>query len=446
MKTPQYRVAIVGAGPSGFYAAEALLRAQKDVSVDLFERLPVPYGLVRFGVAPDHPKLKQVTAIFDRIAAMPGFRFVGGVEVGADISVETLRGAYHAVILSTGASLGREIGLPGESLAGNHQASDFVGWYNGHPDYRDLAFNFSGERALVIGHGNVALDVARILLKTPEELRQTDIAAHALEALSESRIKEVHLIGRRGPAETRFSAKELLEFDALSACDPGVERDDLPSKAFVIGEGFDSERKASMDVLERFSRHVATKERRCLFRFHLEPIRFEGDERVRSAVFRRNHVEEPSGQSLTIDTTLVFFSVGRRTMPIEGVAYDRSGGVHANQNGRLVEQNGVVPGLYTCGWSKRGPQGTIGTNRACALDTVEKILIDLDSLPSPEDGAADRLVSSLGGRYDTPLDFDAWRLIDSAEVARGRAIGKPREKFVSIDDMIAAARTKGIAC
>lgn len=446
MTTPQYRVAIVGAGPSGFYAAEALLRAQKDVAVDLFERLPVPYGLVRFGVAPDHPKLKQVTAVFDRIAAMPGFRFVGGVDVGTDISIAALRRAYHAVVLATGASLGREIGLPGEKLAGNRQASDFVGWYNGHPDHRDLAFDFSGERAVVIGHGNVALDVARILLKTPDELRRTDIAAHALEALAESRVRDVHLIGRRGPSETRFSAKELGEFDTLTACDPGIDPADLRADAFSHGDGFDIERKASLDLLERFSRRVATKERRCLFRFHLEPVCFEGGEGVQSAVFRRNCVEGAAEECIRIDTKLVFLSVGRRTSPIEGIAYDGSRGVHANRGGRLMVHDRIDHGLYTCGWSKRGPQGTIGTNRACALDTVEKILVDLDSLPSPEPGAIDRLVSSIGRRHGVPLDFDAWRIIDSAEVARGCVNGKPREKFVSVDDMVATARERGIAC
>lgn len=443
---PRYHVAIVGAGPSGFYAAEALLRSDKNIAVDLFERLPVPYGLVRFGVAPDHSKLKQVTAVFERIAQMPGFRFVGGVEIGVDIRIDDLRRSYHAVILATGAALGREMGLPGENLPGTHQASDFVGWYNGHPDCRDLTFDFGGECAVVIGHGNVALDVARILVKTPDELRPTDIAGHALEALAESRIREVHLVGRGGPAGTRFSAKELQEFGTLENCDPGVEMDDIAIDPFVLPEGVDPERKIAIGLLDTFSRRTWEKSRRCLFRFHLAPVGFEGRERVNRAVFRRSTPGAGMERDVAIDTNLVFLSVGRRTAPVADVPYDAARGVHANAGGRIGLEGEGVPGLYVCGWSKRGPQGTIGTDRACALDTVEKLLADLDSLPSPPSAAADSVVSSIWDRQGQRLDFDAWRAIDTAEVARGRVLGKPREKFVSVEAMIAAAMGKNIAC
>ncbi|MGR6468672.1 FAD-dependent oxidoreductase [Rhizobium sp. PAMB 3182] len=446
MTVPRYRVAIVGAGPSGFYAAEALLRSDKDIAVDLFERLPVPYGLVRFGVAPDHPKLKQVTAVFERIAAMPGFRFVGGVEIGVDIGIDDLRRSYHATILATGAALGRDLGLPGEDLPGTHQASDFVGWYNGHPDYRDLTFDFGGERAVVIGHGNVALDVARILLKTPEELRHTDIAGHALEALAESRIREVHLVGRGGPAGTRFSAKELQEFGTLADCDPGVAENDLGIDPFALPQAADPERKIAVGLLEAFSRHPATKSKRCLFRFHLNPVRFEGNERVSRAHFRSTAAGEGMTQDVAIDTGLVFLSVGRRSAPVADVPYDAARGVHANAGGRVGVEGEGVPGLYVCGWSKRGPQGTIGTNRACALDTVEKVLADIESLPSPLATSADDFVASIWARQGQRLDFDAWRAIDMAEVARGRALGKPREKFVSVAEMMAAATGRDIAC
>lgn len=446
MTAPRYHVAIVGAGPSGFYAAEALLRSDKNIAVDLFERLPVPYGLVRFGVAPDHPKLKQVTAIFERIAQMPGFRFIGGADIGVDISIDELRRSYHAVILATGAALGREIGVPGENLPGTHQASDFVGWYNGHPDYRDLTFDFSGDRAVVIGHGNVALDVARILVKTPEELRYTDIAGHALEALAESRIREVHLVGRGGPAATRFSAKELQEFGTLEDCDPGVETGDLGADPFVSPQSADPERKIAIDLLDAFSRRKATKNKRCLFRFHLNPVCFEGDERVRRAVFRSSATGEGVDQGVVIDTSLVFLSVGRRSAPVANVPYDTARGVHANVEGRVGREGEEAAGLFVCGWSKRGPQGTIGTNRACALDTVEKVLADLNALPSPYPAAADSVLSLIWERQGLRLDFDAWRAIDMAEVARGRTLGKPREKFVSVEAMIAAAKAKDIAC
>ncbi|MGR6430044.1 FAD-dependent oxidoreductase [Rhizobium sp. PAMB 3174] len=446
MTVPRYRVAIVGAGPSGFYAAEALLRSDKDIAVDLFERLPVPYGLVRFGVAPDHPKLKQVTAVFERIAAMPGFRFVGGVEIGVDIGIEDLRRSYHATILATGAALGRGLGLPGEDLPGTHQASDFVGWYNGHPDYRDQTFDFSGERAVVIGHGNVALDVARILLKTPEELRHTDIAGHALEALAQSRIREVHLVGRGGPAGTRFSAKELQEFGTLADCDPGVAESDLGIDPFALPQAADPERKIAVGLLEAFSRHPATKSKRCLFRFHLNPVRFDGNERLSRARFRSTAAGEGMAQDVAIDTGLVFLSVGRRSAPVADVPYDAARGVHANAGGRVGVEGEGVPGLYVCGWSKRGPQGTIGTNRACALDTVEKVLADIESLPLPLAASADDFVASIWVRQGQRLDFDAWRAIDMAEVARGRALGKPREKFVSVAEMMAAVTGRDIAC
>ncbi|NSL22976.1 FAD-dependent oxidoreductase [Agrobacterium tumefaciens] len=446
MTAPLYHVAIVGAGPSGFYAAEALLRSGKDIAVDLFERLPVPYGLVRFGVAPDHPKLKQVTAVFERIAQMPGFRFIGGADIGVDISINDLRRSYHGVILATGAALGREIGLPGENLPGTHQASDFVGWYNGHPDCRDLTFDFGGERAVVIGHGNVALDVARILVKTPDELRHTDIAGHALEVLAESRIREVHLVGRGGPAGTRFSAKELQEFGTLENCDPVVETGDLGDDPFVSPQSTDPERKIAIGLLDAFSRRQAAKSKRCLFRFHLNPVCFEGDERVSRAVFRSSAAGERLEQSVAIETNLVFLSVGRRSAPVANVPYDAARGVHANIGGRIGREGEEALGLYVCGWSKRGPQGTIGTNRACALDTVEKVLADLDALPSPHPAAADSVLSLIWERQGLRLDFDAWRTIDMAEVARGRTLGKPREKFVSVEAMIAAAMRKDIAC
>jgi ferredoxin--NADP+ reductase len=442
----RHHVAIVGAGPSGFYAAEALLRSDKNIAVDLFERLPVPYGLVRFGVAPDHPKLKQVTAVFERIAAMPGFRFIGGVEIGADIRIDDLRRSYHAVILATGAALGRDIGLPGENLSGTHQASDFVGWYNGHPDYRDLTFDFSGERAVVIGHGNVALDVARILVKTPDELCHTDIAGHALEMLAESRIREVQLVGRGGPAGTRFSAKELHEFGTLESCDPAVETGDLGADPFASPDATDPERKIAIGLLDEFSRRKWEKSKRCLFRFHLNPVSFEGHERVSRAVFRWSAPGKGMEQNVAIDTSLVFLCVGRRSAPVADIPYDAGRGVHANVGGRIGVEGGRVPGLYVCGWSKRGPQGTIGTNRACALDTVEKVLADLDALPSPHPAAADSLVASIWESRGLRLDFDAWRAIDMAEVARGRMLGKPREKFVYVDAMIAAASGKDMAC
>ena len=438
MSARRFRVAVIGSGPAGFYAAEALLRAGREIRVDMFEQLPVPYGLVRFGVAPDHQKLKQVTAVFERIAALPGFRFLGGVELGAELPLAALRSAYDAVILATGAALGRRLGVSGEAMSGSHQASDFVGWYNGHPDHKDAVFDLSGESAVVVGHGNVALDVARLLMKTPDELRRTDIAAHALEALAESRIREVHVVGRGGPSQTRFAAKELQEFTGLAACAPSVELADVDGHGFSPPAGADLERQAAVALLRTFVEPQAGKPRRCVFRFHLQPTALQGAGRVERALFRRTTGE---ADPVAIDCGLVVASVGRRAAPLTGAPYDEARGVHANEGGRVFGS----PGLYVCGWSKRGPSGTIGVNRACAVETIEALLGDLDQLAGRPLADAEALIAAATQRSGL-IDFAAWRRIDAAEVARGRGLGKPRDKYVSIEELFAAARDEDIAC
>jgi ferredoxin/flavodoxin---NADP+ reductase len=440
--TGRYRVAIIGGGPSGFYAAEAVLRSGQSIGVDMFERLPVPYGLVRFGVAPDHPKLKQVTRVFDRIAEMPGFRFVGGVEIGGAVAIGALRSCYHAVVLATGAPVSRLMHVPGEGLPGSYQAGDFVAWYNGHPDFRHLRLNLDAERAVIIGQGNVALDVARILAKTSDELRHTDIAAYALDALAASRVREIYLVGRRGPDQTRFAAKELQEFADLADCDPVVEFGDcseLPSNA-----GADNEAEAAHGVLREFSTRPAAKRRRCVFLFGLTPRRIEGDGRVRRMLFSSRQVRAGAvaGTDVAVDCGLVFSSIGRRAAPISGIPYDEARGVHANIGGRLAADGSILPGLYVCGWSKRGPQGTIGTNRACSVETVANLLADLPQLNEPT-RHPDRLFAGTSiRRY---VDYSTWVRIDAEEIARGGANGKPREKLVAVEEMFAAAGG-GVAC
>ncbi|MBR0794380.1 FAD-dependent oxidoreductase [Bradyrhizobium jicamae] len=438
----RYRIAIVGGGPSGFYAAEALLRSGQSVDVDMYERLPVPYGLVRFGVAPDHPKLKQVTRVFDRIAELPGFRFFGAVEIDRDVSVAALRSCYHAVILATGAAVGRPVDVPGERLPGSHQAGDFVAWYNGHPDFRHLRFDLAAEHAVIIGHGNVALDVARILAKTPEELRHTDIAAHALEALAASRVREIYLVGRGGPGRTRFAAKELQEFAELADCDPVVEFGDRPELA--ASPGADSEAEAALKVLREFSTRPVAKQRRCVFLFGLTPFGIEGDGRVRRMLFSpsQEQVRSAGRGYVALDCGLVFSSIGRRAAPISGIPYDEARGVHANIGGRLTSGGSVLPGLYVCGWGKRGPQGTIGTNRACSVETVANVLADLPHFDAPPSHPDHLFAATSIRRY---VDYPAWGRIDAEEVARGGAIGKPREKLVAVEEMFAAAGG-GVAC
>lgn len=441
-RADRYRVAIIGAGPGGFYAAEALLRSGQAIDVDMFERLPVPYGLVRFGVAPDHPKLKQVTRVFDRIAEMPGFRFFGGVEIGRTLSIGALRSCYHALVLATGAPVSRRMDISGEDLPGSYQASDFVAWYNGHPDFRHCSFDLDAERAVIIGHGNVALDVARMLAKTPDELRQTDIAAHALDALAESRVREIDLVGRRGPDQTRFAAKELQEFEDLAACDPLVQLDDDPE--LCANSVADSEAEATLALLRAFRARPVTKGRRCVFRFGLAPAGIEGDGHVPRILFsqRQQGAEAPPSTALAIDCGLVFSSIGRRAAPISGIPYDEARGVHANIGGRLAANGHALPGLYVCGWGKRGPQGTIGTNRACSVETVANVLANLPQLDAPP-----RHPDSLLGGTSIPryVDYPAWRRIDAEEIARGEAKGKPREKFIAFDEMFAAADGE-VAC
>lgn len=431
----RYRVAIIGGGPSGFYAAEALLRSGQPVDVDMFERLPVPYGLVRFGVAPDHPKLKQVTRVFDRIAEMPGFRFFGGVEIGKVVSVDALRSCCHAVILANGSSVSRLMDVPGEGLPGSHQADDFVAWYNAHPDFQHRKFDLNTERAVIVGHGNVALDVARILAKSPDELCQTDIAAHALDALAASRVRDIYLVGRRGPDQTRFAAKELQEFSELADCDPAVELDDFPEDS--SSHGLDTEAETALTILREFSTRPVAKRRRCVFLFGLSPLGIEGDDHVQRIVFsQRQDIKAISSRNIVIDCGLVFSSIGRRAAPISGIPYDEARGVHANIGGRLAADGHALPGLYVCGWGKRGPQGTIGTNRACSVETVANLLADLPQLDKPP-----LHPDSLFGGESFPryTDYLAWGRIDAEEIARGRPKGKPREKFAALDEMFAAA-------
>ncbi|MFC0241919.1 FAD-dependent oxidoreductase [Rhodopseudomonas telluris] len=425
-----FHVAVVGSGPSGFYAAEALLRSGVPIAVDIFEQLPVPYGLVRFGVAPDHPKLKLVSLTFDKIAALPGFRFFGGVAVGKDVTIDELRAAYDAVVLATGADLSRPLGIPGETLPGCHSAGAFVAWYNGHPDYRDCSFDLGHEVATVIGHGNVALDVARILSKTADELRRTDIATHALEVLAESRVREVHVVGRSGPAQAKFGAKELRDFLSLAQCDAWVHPQDL---ALLPETSDDPERDEKLTLLRTFAQQVPSKPRRCVFRFGLSPTKIQGEERVAAIRFARH-----AGAAEEVACGAVFSSIGRRTAVLPGVPYDAERGVHANIGGRIVNGGEVVRGLYVCGWSKRGPSGTIGTNRACGMATAEAVLADL-ATGAPRDGKrADSLLTKLRARVPRLVSYQDWTAIDVAEKRRGAIDGRPREKFVSVSEMLAA--------
>ena len=444
------KVAIVGAGPSGFYASEALIRSDLNVEIDLLERLPSPYGLVRSGVAPDHPKLKQAILVYDKIASNNSeLNYIGNVTVGKDVSVDELRQTHHAVILTCGAETDRKLGVPGEDLPGSHTATEFVAWYNGHPDYRDREFDLSHQNAVVIGQGNVAADVSRILSKTVDELKTTDIAQHALDALAESKIKHVYVIGRRGPAQAKFTSKELKEFGELEACDAVVNSDELVLNAASEAELAEKSNAGSKKVYDLFvgyaEKGLSGKPRQCHFQFLRSPVELIGTNRIEKVVIEHNQLSgdafkqsaRGTGERYELETGILFRSIGYRGLEMPGVPFHESWGVFPNENGRITDKDTAVPQLYTAGWIKRGPSGIIGTNRACAVETVKSLVEDVASLGSESKTGREGLYSLLDERNVRHIDYQQWKTIDQAEVARGESKQKPREKFTSVDEMLA---------
>jgi ferredoxin--NADP+ reductase len=442
------RVAIVGSGPSGFYAADALLKAEADVRVDMFERLPNPYGLVRAGVAPDHAKIKNVIKIYERIAAKPDFAYYGNVEFGKDVSLADMKRHYDAVIFANGARSDRSLNIPGEELSGSRPATAFVGWYNGHPDYRDLEFDFSGDTAVVIGQGNVAIDVCRILCKTVEELKTTDISQHALDALAQSRIEHVYMVGRRGPVQAKFTQIEIKEMGRLENCDaiidPGVFDFDPSSRAELDDPGNKSAQKIVSTLREIAESGTSDKSRTFHIEFCKSPVEIKGDGRVESIVLEKNElVGEPfrvqskgTGETEEIPCGLVLRSVGYRGEPLPDVPFDEKRGVFPNENGRIAVEGGASGGLYAVGWIKRGPSGVIGTNKPDSQATVAQLLEDMASLRPCEEPDTAALIRKLEGVGVRVVSHEDWQKIDAAETARGEAVEKPREKFTRVSEMI----------
>jgi ferredoxin/flavodoxin---NADP+ reductase len=452
------RVAIIGSGPTGFYAADHLLRQRGlVVEIDLFDRLPTPFGLVRAGVAPDHQKIKAVTAAFDKIAAHPNFRFYGHVEFGKDLSLGDLREHYHQIFYASGAQTDRRMGIPGEDLRGSHPATEFVAWYNGHPDYRDHQFDLAQERAAVVGVGNVAVDVARILSRSPAELAATDIADHALESLRSSRIKEVYLLGRRGPAQAAFTNPEIKELGELADADVVVLPDEAELDALsraALEHGGDRTVVKKVEILQGFARRPpAGKTRKLVIRFLVSPVELIGDASGRVVGIRlvKNELfatptgtlqPRPTDRVEELPVGLVFRSVGYRGLPLSGVPFNDKWGVILNEKGRVLdpETNEPVLGEYTAGWIKRGPTGVIGTNKPDAAETVACMIDDLGRGATlqpthPEAAAVEELV-----RQRQPLYFSYrdWTRLNELEVARGRPLGRPRVKFTSLKEMLAA--------
>lgn len=439
------RVAIVGSGPSGFYAAEALFKSEHTVHVDMYEKLPVPFGLVRSGVAPDHPKIKNVTRIYDKIASNEGFRFLGNVTIGQDLTVEDLKSHYHAVLFASGASSDRRLNIPGEDLDRSYTATEFVAWYNGHPDYKDRVFDLSRENAVIIGQGNVAVDVCRILSKSVEELKATDIADHALEALAESKIKNIYMIGRRGPAQAAFTPQEAKELGELELTEVVIQPEDLELSAADEAElemNPPKRKNVAMmrDLLAKSQAgEFADKPRKLHLMFFKSPVALEGENgSVERVILERNQLSgeagaqkaRGTGEKTALDSGIFFRSVGYRGVPMEGVPFREDWGVFHNEGGR------IETGMYTAGWIKRGPSGIIGTNKPCSYDTVKALLADL-SLLNCEIPSTEPLVEKLQANQVRVVSYADWKKIDAAELAAGEAKGKSRSKFTSVEDMLA---------
>ncbi|MCE3286697.1 MAG: FAD-dependent pyridine nucleotide-disulfide oxidoreductase [Gaiellaceae bacterium] len=446
------RAAVVGSGPAAFYAAAALLASEDPkVEVDMVERLPTPWGLVRLGVAPDHPQLKTVSRAFEKIAARPGFRFLGNVEIGRDVTHEELAALYDAVVYAVGSQADRRLGIPGEDLPGSWAATELVAWYNGHPDHQHLDFDLSHERAVVVGNGNVALDVARMLALTREELAPTDTTDAAIEAIVSSRIREIVVLGRRGPVQAAWTATELAELGNLGGADVVVDPAELeldPASAAEL-EAAPNVVQRNVEILRDFAtREPSGKPRTVRLRFRSSPVAILGRERVEGIEIARNELEPDERGSVRAVATdereavscgLVFRSVGYRGIAIPGVPFDEQSGTIPNSDGRVLDERGApIPGLYCAGWIKRGPTGVIGTNKKDATETVERVL---------EDARDGRLRARAGGTIEEALAdreavlvmYAGWEAIDALERSRGEPHGRPRVKLCTWDELLATA-------
>lgn len=431
-------IAVIGSGPAGFYTAEAAQKAFGDTArIDIIDRLPVPFGLIRTGVAPDHQSIKNVSRRYEAVALGATVRFIGNVHVGVDVSIEALRSIYDAVVLATGAPLDRRLGIPGDDLPGVIGSAAFVGWYNGHPDFEALEPPLSGPGVVVIGNGNVALDVARILAKSQAELVSSDIVAHARTALEAAAITRITILGRRGPHQIAMTPKELGELGHLERAVPLVEAADLPPEA--EDAALDPGQRKSVAHLRDFARREAgDKPITIAFDFFAAPVAIEGSSAAERVIVERTALDADgrargTGETYAVPASLVVSCIGYRTAPIEGVPFDTTAGRFANDDGR------ILPGLYAVGWARRGPSGTIGTNRPDGEAIAAKIAADLGD--GPQKAGGDGLDAMLAARGGEAVNFGDWQVIDAAEIARARP-GAPREKLTSITAMLAARHAR----
>jgi ferredoxin/flavodoxin---NADP+ reductase len=457
MSGPAPRIAIVGAGPAGAFAAAALVRSHGDVEIDLLERLPTPWGLLRGGVAPDHQEIKRLEDRFHSETLARGCRFLGNVEVGVDVSHAELMTHYSAVIYATGAQTDKSLGIPGEDLPGSWAATEFVAWYNGHPDYRELDFDLSAKRAVVIGNGNVAADVTRMLTLSPAELERTDVADHALEVLRGSAVEEVIVLGRRGPAQAAFTSAELRELGRLDGVGLRVAAEDVEldpvSREWLAEEGTFTARK-NVELLREFAARPPQPDtaRSVELRFLTSPVEILGDGRVEGVAVRRNQIArspdgrltaQPAGDEVdTIECGLVLRSVGYRAVPLPDVPFDERHFVLPNERGRVLATDGEpVLGVYAVGWIKRGPTGILGTNKRDAEETVACLVEDLRSgaLARPAQPQREQIDALLAQRKPAVVTVEGWQAIAAHELERGRAENRPRVKLASRDELLAAA-------
>jgi NADPH-dependent glutamate synthase beta subunit-like oxidoreductase len=425
-------LAVVGSGPAGFYTAEALQKAYGDAArIDILDRYAVPYGLIRFGVAPDHQSLKAVSKRYDKVAESDGVDFIGNVTVGRDASIAELLDLYDAVILAVGAPHDRKLGIAGEELPGVVGSAEFVGWYNGHPEFADLDPPLGGTHAAVIGNGNVALDCARILSKTRHEFEGSDIVGHALDALDHSAIRTINILGRRGPNQIAMTPKELGELGHLEAASPAVDIADFPP--LEADDALEPGQRKSITILRGFAATPPdpAKAKRMVFDFFAKPLRIEGDGKAQTIIVERTELDEKgaaprTGETYGVPASLIVTCIGYSSSPIDGVAYDERGGKFLNDQGRIADR------LYAVGWARRGPTGTIGTNRPDGYEVADRIAAEMPPGSSGDRPGAEGLKRLLESRGVMPTDYDDWRRIEETEIARARP-GSPREKFVRVE-------------